>query len=221
MSDLKPCDCNNPFHDCDERAGCRVLAKVGREQPVQAAPLHQALTDPENQPNQFGIEFLLHGPKLAFKVGAQQFTLDYEPTEPGDFEYMRDMLIHAFSTFTPDVKTAQSVPLLAYEEIEAAWHDCDDYTTKRAYFDAGVYWAQKAVRAKLGAEVGWRPIETAPRFGRILVKTEEIGFCVASAGWDNETPEKIRWEVVNGIEVTPTHWMPLTPPPGIVGKEGA
>lgn len=68
--------------------------------------LKQSLTDPENQPNQFGVEFLMHGEKFAFKVGCQQFTLDYEPSEVGDFEFMRDMLIGAFSTFTHDVKTA-------------------------------------------------------------------------------------------------------------------
>jgi len=55
----------------------------------------------------------------------------------------------------------------------------------------------------------WLPIETAPRYGRILVMGTDIGICVASAGWDNETPEKIIWGVVNDIEVTPTHWMSL------------
>lgn len=55
----------------------------------------------------------------------------------------------------------------------------------------------------------WQPIETAPRYGRILVLTREIGMCVASAGWDNDTPDKIRWEVINSIVVEPTHWMPL------------
>ena len=70
---------------------------------------------------------------------------------------------------------------------------------------------------KLGYEEGksqsqhikskWMPIETAPRYGRILVKGTEIGICVASAGWDTETPDKIRWEVVNDIVVNPTHWM--------------
>lgn len=59
----------------------------------------------------------------------------------------------------------------------------------------------------------WQPIETAPRFGRLLVRTPEIGTCVASAGWLNETPEEIRWEVVNDIYVNPTHWMPLPSPP--------
>lgn len=50
-------------------------------------------------------------------------------------------------------QTAQAVPLLSDAEIEAAWYECDNYITQRAYFDAGVHWAQKAVRAKLGAGV--------------------------------------------------------------------
>lgn len=75
----------------------------------QGAPeaLRQILLDPENQPNQYGVQFLMHGPKMAFKIGARQFTLDYEPDEPGEFEFMRDALISAFSIFTPDVKLAQ------------------------------------------------------------------------------------------------------------------
>lgn len=80
-------------------------ASQGASAITSAGALHQALTDPENQPNQYGVKFLMNGPKFAFKVGSQQFTLDYEPTEPGEFEFMRDMLIHAFSVFTPDVKT--------------------------------------------------------------------------------------------------------------------
>ena len=70
--------------------------------------LKQSLTDPENQPNQFGVEFLLHGEKFAFKIGNQQFTLDYEPLDGGDFGFMREMLIIAFSTFTHDVKAART-----------------------------------------------------------------------------------------------------------------
>ena len=89
------------------------------EQPAEQEPsLKQALTDPENQPNQFGVEFLMRGPKFAFKVGVQQFTLDYEPEEPGGFEFMRDMLIHAFSTFTPDVKAEQAPsPVLTVDAL--------------------------------------------------------------------------------------------------------
>ena len=73
--------------------------------PVQKpVNLHQVLTDPENQPNQYGIEFGMHGEKMMFKVGVQQFALDYEPDTQDEFNFMRDMLIHAFSTFTHDVK---------------------------------------------------------------------------------------------------------------------
>jgi hypothetical protein len=91
-------------------------------QPKAEPALKQALTDPENQPNQFGVEFLMRGPKFAFKVGVQQFTLDYEPREPGEFEFMRDMLIHAFSSFTPDVKTEPQEPV--------AWMITDNYERK-------------------------------------------------------------------------------------------
>lgn len=53
-----------------------------------------------------GIEFLMHGKNMAFKIGVQSFTLAYEPDEPEEFEFMKSMLLHALSTFTPDVKTA-------------------------------------------------------------------------------------------------------------------
>jgi hypothetical protein len=130
-----------------------------RAQPAQAGQLHQALTDPENQPNQYGVEFLMHGPKFAFKVGAQQFTLDYEPTEPGEFEFMRDMLIHAFTTFTPDVKPAQAVPVLAESELRSILQGTN-HMIKNAMH--GAFWpeleeacraVEQAVRAKLGVAV--------------------------------------------------------------------
>lgn len=59
----------------------------------------------------------------------------------------------------------------------------------------------------------WKTIESAPKDGtRILVAGTEIGFCVASAGWDHDTPDIIRWEVVNDIIVNPTHWMEIKRP---------
>jgi hypothetical protein len=59
---------------------------------------------------QKAIEFGMHGKKMMFKVGVQQFTLDHEPDTQDEFNFMRDMLVHAFSTFTPDVKTTQPAP---------------------------------------------------------------------------------------------------------------
>jgi hypothetical protein len=58
---------------------------------------------------------------------------------------------------------------------------------------------------------GWQPIETAPRGGRILVRAPGLGPCVASAGWRNETPDVIVWEVINDITCEPTEWHPLPP----------
>jgi hypothetical protein len=81
-------------------------ALEAKDEPVQdSVNLYQALTDPENQPNQYGVEFGMHGEKMMFKIGEQQFALDYEPDTQDEFIFMRDMLIHAFSTFTHGVKT--------------------------------------------------------------------------------------------------------------------
>ena len=72
----------------------------------EAHHLTQALTDPENQPNQYGAEFGMSGQQMHFKIGNQLFRLAYEPDDQEEFEFMKRMLINAFSTFTPDVKTA-------------------------------------------------------------------------------------------------------------------
>ena len=74
--------------------------------PVQPAP--------ELKPVKFGM----NGQKMMFKVGVQQFTLDYEPDTQDEFNFMRDMLVHAFSTFTPDVKTT---PTAAQPAVPEGW----------------------------------------------------------------------------------------------------
>ena len=65
-------------------------------------------------------------------------------------------------------------------------------------------------------ESQWQDISTAPRGGRILVWSPDIGQCVASAGWDTETPDDIRWGVANDIYVEPTLWMPLPQHPDTI-----
>lgn len=117
-----------------------------------AKPLHQALTDPENQPNQYGVEFLMHGQKMAFKVGAQQFTLDYEPTEPGEFELMRDSLIHALSTFTPDVKTAAPAKLEPLTEAEI--RQCFDYAMVGNVEEHDQVTLTRVIESELNAKLG-------------------------------------------------------------------
>lgn len=71
-----------------------------------AQHLAQALTDRENQPNQYGVEFGMSGTHMHFKVGNQLFKLAYEPDEQEEFDFMKRMLVNAFTTFTHDVKTA-------------------------------------------------------------------------------------------------------------------
>ena len=44
-----------------------------------------------------GVIFFMHGEKMAFKIGNQQFTLDYQPSEPGEFEFMANCLKQAFN----------------------------------------------------------------------------------------------------------------------------
>lgn len=125
------------------------------------ALLHQSLTDPENQPNQFGVSFGMRGEKMFFKVGTQQFTLAYEPDEPGDFEFMRDSLIHAFSTFTPDVKMTPP-PRLTDTAIQTMWNwalefdtlrvhsgDTSELTSPASSYKQGVKDGETAVRRQL------------------------------------------------------------------------
>jgi len=90
--------------------------------------LVQALTDPENQPNQYGFECFMKGQKMAFKIGNQTFTLDYEPDETEEFDFMRDMLANAFSTFTPDVNSAR------IEHLERVLAQARECLTSTAYF---------------------------------------------------------------------------------------
>jgi hypothetical protein len=176
-----------------------------RAQAAQAVQLHQALTDPENQPNQHAVQFLMHGPKFAFKVGAQQFTLDYEPTEPGEFEVMRDMLIHAFSTFTPDVKDGQAVPLLTVEEIQAAWveHGLDDCAVED--FAKAI---EQAVRAKLGVAMPMPPED----WSVFNAGAEVASGLTWAEAWDYMTPSRIErgWTAVCVADKSNI---------GIVGKE--
>jgi len=52
------------------------------------------------------VEFGMRGENMFFKIGNQSFLLDYKPAEPGEFEFMQKMLLSAFSSITPCVKTA-------------------------------------------------------------------------------------------------------------------
>jgi len=66
------------------------------------------------------VEFGMRGENMFFKIGNQSFLLDYKPAEPGEFEFMQKMLLSAFSSITPCVKTA-SEPVNARLLDVAVW----------------------------------------------------------------------------------------------------
>lgn len=92
-----------------------------------------------------------------------------------------------------------------------AWLEVHDEAEVRAMIVA------YAGHAKVPEFGQWQPIETEPRDELILVgPTKRMGICAAMLhsrdGWVTETCSD--WVSI----YTPTHWMPLPPPPG--AKEG-
>ena len=93
--------------------GMQTTDTVSRDDLMQLICAARAAPEapvPQPAPELKPVEFGMHGKKMMFKVGVQQFTLDHEPDTQDEFNFMRDMLVHAFSTFTPDVKTTQPAP---------------------------------------------------------------------------------------------------------------
>jgi hypothetical protein len=58
----------------------------------------------------------MHGENMAFKIGNQQFTLDYQPSEPGEFEFMENCLIQALHHFTLSVQSTP--PAVKPEQVD-------------------------------------------------------------------------------------------------------
>ena len=77
----------------------------------------------------------------------------------------------------------------------------------------------KELRAAIEAAQAWRPIETAPKDGTLVI-VGAPGYASVSARWGWESPWIDGWwcdghrSDAVGPEFTPTHWMPLPPPPG-------
>jgi hypothetical protein len=64
----------------------------------------------------------------------------------------------------------------------------------------------------------WQPIETAPKDGtRITLGTTEYGGVVWNdCRWEKMTRKPDRWaSFIGPVPWTPTHWMPLPPPPAM------
>lgn len=81
--------------------------------------------------------------------------------------------------------------------------------------------AQAGATPAAPAAQAWQPIETAPKDGtRVLVYCRYAGRLVAGAEWRHSEPRAIQWEAVNGVIVTPTHWMPLPAAPAGISQGG-
>lgn len=70
-----------------------------------------------------------------------------------------------------------------------------------------------------GGETGWRPIATAPSQEEVVVCCAGMlgWWCIA---WRTALGE---WCVHTGfdrVQYTPTHWMPLPPPPSTAAPDG-
>ena len=168
---------------------------------VKAAPqqeahhLTQALTDPENQPNQYGVEFGMSGQQMHFKIGNQLFRLAYEPDDQQEFEFMKRMLIHAFSTFTPDVKTAPQQE--AQEPVAVPRFNCWSTNEGDSWFDhpadSQAIYDCLGNDAKVGDEyeltAGWTSVTARYRITEVVGDGEEYEVECISHPHENSAPQ--------------------------------
>ena len=130
----------------------------------------------------------------------------------------------AIKAWNHRAQPAQAVPLLTRDEIVSAWLAVEHIVHATQRQEAFARAIEQAVRAKMGAGVGWQPIETAPRGQRVLVwiadKKVDENIAFAKVWFYADGTPGGGAEGFNGKWYL-THWMPLPPPPGIVGKEGA
>jgi hypothetical protein len=130
-----------------------------------AREFQRVLADLDSKPTPTRIEFRMMGPKLAFSIGNQCFTLDHEPDSDDEAEVMQRMLCHALSGFAPDVKTSgadaqpateQAMPVDRQAAFEAWLENYpiqiveDDYELCFDAFYAGMKAAQITVEQATG-----------------------------------------------------------------------
>lgn len=65
-------------------------------------------------------------------------------------------------------------------------------------------WSRLFAIADRGAEIQWRPIETAPKDGTCFLAKQ--GYAMVTTYWHRDHWAKVDW-------LDPVEWMPLPPPP--------
>lgn len=82
---------------------------------------------------------------------------------------------------------------------------------KQGYF-AGSDAAHRAMKdsAEAAPEVSWRPIDTAPKDGEIVLLLDDL-WCACDGSWSEQLQA---WISARGtVKLRPTHWMPRMPLP--------
>ncbi len=139
-----PCDANR-WEASDEENLAAVNSAI--------AAAEAAHTEPVN------VDFGKRGENMFFKIGNQSFLLDYKPEEQVDFDFMKAILLSAFSRITHGVKTeTQPVNVRLLEALSALLDDIEALIGE----SAGVYGLH------LNGDVSpWSELEEGGRFERL------------------------------------------------------
>lgn len=150
--------------------GCERLREWVEIGPAQRAAL-ETFADALAEACKPEVAFVMRGPTMAFSIGNQQFRLAYEPTEPGEFEFMKRMLLHAFGRL---------MRRPGLEPNPTAWMFTDPENPRLRYLE----WDQQT-RAYRGQWIR-TPLYTArPRYTLAeLVKGMQPGDMLADKEWD-------------------------------------
>jgi hypothetical protein len=70
------------------------------------------------------VTFGMRGEKMTFSIGNQSFTLDYEPTEDGELEFMGNCLLEAFSHLAKLAKYESAEPVSLQAAHDQVTIDC-------------------------------------------------------------------------------------------------
>lgn len=228
------CFCSIGCHYLSDDGASAVEAWNRRAQPAHAVPI---TSETGNQAAQ--VASAITSETVPLLSDEQIEALIVWEGDPNDPHYNRVKHGHAIEQAVR-AKMGTAVPVLSDEVIKAEIRSRGQMVNgvKGDGFMQGARWAEQAVRAKMGV-AGWMPISTAPGDGtEILLSNGEV---VAQGNWLHAEPYiKERRDIdgryvdqdefdgydgwidqTGGMQPDPTHWQPLPPPPGIVGKEGA
>jgi len=146
------------------------MTRNGFARAIEAA--HGIKDQPEQEPVAVKHCVMMHGNNMAFKIGNQQFTLDFQPSEPGEFEFMENCLIHALHHFALSVQstppTAQPAPVQEPVAIDGntsdGYHTFNELYEFRKAYNAALF-NEWAAGGKCSVHKSWRHHDNDLCFG--------------------------------------------------------